>query len=64
MSRNYSAVLAPWTIGGVYLNYASEAAGESLDTEFGVQRFERLRAVKRRYDPGNRFRFNHNIPPD
>jgi FAD/FMN-containing dehydrogenase len=63
-ARAYTAALAPWTIGGSYLNYASEAAGESLDTEFGVQRFQRLRAVKRWYDPGNGFRFNHNIAPD
>jgi FAD/FMN-containing dehydrogenase len=63
-ARAYSAALAPWTIGGGYLNYASEAAGDSLDTEFGGERFERLRAVKRRYDPENRFRFNHNITPD
>jgi len=64
LARAYSAALAPWTIGGGYLNYASEAAGERLDTEFGAQRFERLREVKRRYDPANRFRFNHNIVPD
>jgi FAD/FMN-containing dehydrogenase len=64
-ARAYSAALAPWTIGGGYLNYASEAAtDDSLETEFGAQRYERLRAVKRRYDPANRFRFNHNIAPD
>jgi FAD/FMN-containing dehydrogenase len=64
-ARDYSAALAPWMIGGGYLNYASEAAaGDGLETEFGAQRFERLRAVKRRYDPANRFRFNHNIAPD
>lgn len=62
-ARGYSAALAPWTVGGGYLNYASETAADALDTEFGAQRFERLRSVKQQYDPANRFRFNHNIPP-
>jgi FAD/FMN-containing dehydrogenase len=62
-ARAYSAALAPWALGGGYLNYASEPAGETLETEFGSERFERLRAVKRRFDPGNVFRFNHNIAP-
>jgi Berberine and berberine like len=35
-----------------------------LETEFGVERFSHLQAVKRRYDPANAFRFNHNIAPD
>ena len=52
-----------WTIGGGYLNYASEAVGEGLETEFGVERLTRLQAVKKQYDPGNAFRFNHNIAP-
>jgi FAD/FMN-containing dehydrogenase len=63
-ARAYSRSLAPWQIGGGYLNYASEASADGLETEFGAQRFERLRAVKRQYDPTNVFRFNHNIPPD
>jgi FAD/FMN-containing dehydrogenase len=62
-ARAFSSELAPWTIGGGYLNYASEQAGESLETEFGAERFERLREVKRKFDPGNVFRFNHNIRP-
>jgi FAD/FMN-containing dehydrogenase len=62
-AREYSAGLEPWTLGGGYLNYASEPAGETLETEFGADRFSRLRAVKRQFDPENTFRFNHNIPP-
>jgi FAD/FMN-containing dehydrogenase len=63
-ARAYSMSLEPWRIGGGYLNYATEASADGLETEFGVQRFERLRAVKRQYDPSNLFRFNHNIAPD
>ena len=62
-AREYSAGLAPWTLGGGYLNYASEPAGETLETEFGADRFSRLRTVKRKFDPENTFRFNANIPP-
>jgi len=63
-ARTYSRSLEPWQIGGGYLNYAVEASADGLETEFGAQRFERLRAIKRQYDPGNVFRFNHNIVPD
>jgi FAD/FMN-containing dehydrogenase len=63
-ARSYSAALAPWAHGGGYINYASEAVGDGLQTEYGTQRFTRLREVKRQYDPDNRFRFNHNISPD
>jgi FAD/FMN-containing dehydrogenase len=63
-ARAYSSALEPWKIGGGYLNYATEASADGLETEFGAQRFERLRAVKRQYDPSNVFRFNHNIAPD
>lgn len=64
IARSFSSSLAPWAIGGGYINYASESAGDGMETEYGAQRFERLREVKRRYDPDNRFRFNHNISPD
>jgi len=62
-ARAYSAALAPWATGGGYINYASESIGDGLETEYGAQRFQRLREVKRQYDPDNRFRFNHNISP-
>ncbi|MGZ8740847.1 MAG: FAD-binding oxidoreductase [Gaiellaceae bacterium] len=63
-ARAYSRSLEPWKIGGGYLNYATETSADGLETEFGAERFARLRAVKRQYDPANVFRFNHNIAPD
>ena len=63
-ARSHTAALQPWTVGGGYLNYASEALADGLETEYGADRLERLRAAKRRYDPANVFRFNHNIAPD
>jgi FAD/FMN-containing dehydrogenase len=59
-ARGFSALLEPWTTGAAYVNYSSDVVGE---TEYGTERFARLRDVKRRYDPDNRFRFNHNISP-
>jgi FAD/FMN-containing dehydrogenase len=63
-ARGFTALLAPWATGGGYINYASESVGDGLETEYGSERFARLREVKRQYDPDNRFRFNHNISPD
>jgi FAD/FMN-containing dehydrogenase len=64
LARGYSSALEPWAIGGGYVNYATESAGDGMETEYGAQRLGRLRDVKRQYDPDNRFRFNHNISPD
>jgi len=63
-ARGFTSLLAPWATGGGYINYASESVGDGLETEYGAERYARLRDVKRRYDPDNRFRFNHNISPD
>lgn len=64
-ARAFAAALEPYsTTGGGYLNYS--ASDEPLDrvaAAFGDAAFTRLREVKRRYDPENRLRFNHNIPP-
>jgi FAD/FMN-containing dehydrogenase len=50
--------------GAGYGNYANaDEPMERVRAAFGDGRWDRLRAVKRRYDPDNVFRFNHNIPP-
>ena len=50
--------------GAGYGNYAqADEPIERVRAAFGDEGWNRLRAVKRRYDPDNVFRFNHNIPP-
>ena len=36
---------------------------ERVRATFGAESFERLQALKRRYDPDNVLRRNQNIPP-
>lgn len=50
--------------GAGYANYASaDETADRVRASFGAERFDRLAAVKRRYDPDNVFRFNLNVPP-
>jgi FAD/FMN-containing dehydrogenase len=64
-ARATSASLEPFSLrGGGYLNYApADETASRVERAFGAERFARLRAVKRRCDPENLFRFNANIPP-
>jgi FAD/FMN-containing dehydrogenase len=50
--------------GAGYLNYgAPDEPADRVRAAFGDIKYERLRAIKHRYDPDNLFRYNHNIPP-
>jgi FAD/FMN-containing dehydrogenase len=51
--------------GGAYLNFSGDEATDErvLQQQFGGN-LERLRAIKKRYDPANLFRINNNIKPD
>ena len=64
-ARDTTTALEPFSLrGGGYLNYAPEdEPAHRVEQAFGAESFARLRAVKRRVDPENRFRFNANIPP-
>ena len=50
--------------GAGYGNYAqADEPAERIRASFGSERYAKLVEVKRRYDPDNVFRYNHNIPP-
>jgi FAD/FMN-containing dehydrogenase len=63
-ARLTAAAIEPWSVSGGYANYMQ--ADEPLDrvrAAFGAGSFDRLRALKTRYDPGNVLHRNQNIPP-
>ena len=63
--RRTADALRPASLTGAgYGNYAPlDETDERVRAGFGAERYGRLRDVKRRYDPDNLFRFNHNIQP-
>jgi FAD/FMN-containing dehydrogenase len=65
-SRRVAAMLEPVSItGGGYMNYSPvDETPDRVRAAYGPERWERLVTVKRRLDPANVFRFNHNIQPD
>ena len=46
------------------VNFLMEEGEERVRQAYGTERYERLRALKRTYDPTNLFRLNQNIAPD
>ena len=61
--RRSSDALKPFATGGVYLNFTGEEGADRVRSGFENEIWERLVALKNKYDPGNMFRFNQNIKP-
>jgi hypothetical protein len=47
----------------VYVNFLMEEGEERVRQSYGAAKYERLKALKRKYDPENFLRLNQNIPP-
>jgi FAD/FMN-containing dehydrogenase len=63
-ARDTAAALQPWAVSGGYVNYMqADEPIERVRAAFGAEAFDRLRALKQRYDPENVLRRNQNIPP-
>jgi FAD/FMN-containing dehydrogenase len=65
--KGFSDAVAPLAMAGQYVNFlgsdATDPRAKAL-AAYGPAKLDRLIAVKRRYDPDNVFRINHNIAPD
>jgi FAD/FMN-containing dehydrogenase len=62
-ARSYWSALAPHH-AGVYVNFLMEEGEERVREAYGAQKYDRLKTLKRTYDPTNLFRLNQNITPD
>src|SRR5579883_1780613 len=61
--KGFFDTLAPYSSGAVYVNDLQNEGQERVRAAYG-DKYERLRALKRKYDPTNFFRVNQNIPPN
>ena len=61
--RNFWSALEPHHTS-VYVNFLMEEGEERVRQAYGAQKYDRLKALKRKYDPNNLFRLNQNISPD
>jgi hypothetical protein len=49
--------------GGAYVNFLGEEGADRVRAAYPGATWDRLAAIKARYDPTNLFHVNHNIPP-
>ena len=61
-ARDYWNALAPYHTS-VYVNFLMDEGEERIREAYGPAKYERLKALKKKYDPDNFFRLNQNIPP-
>jgi FAD/FMN-containing dehydrogenase len=50
-------------VSGAYANFLTTATDDDVAAVYPAETYERLAAVKRRYDPNNLFAHNHNVRP-
>jgi FAD/FMN-containing dehydrogenase len=62
--RQAMAIVEPDLLPGRYINELSDAGPEVTRASYGDAKLDRLRAVKRAWDPTNAFRLNHNVTPE
>jgi FAD/FMN-containing dehydrogenase len=61
-AKSYWEALRPYSAGAGYVNFIMDEGEESVKAVYR-DNYERLAAVKAKYDPGNLFRVNQNIRP-
>jgi len=61
-ARDYWNALHPYSAGGAYINFMMEEGEDRIKATYGSN-YEKLAAIKAKYDPENLFRVNQNIKP-
>ncbi len=62
-TKNYYDAVHPFSAGGAYVNFLMGDEGEERVKKTYGANYDRLVAIKRKYDPDNFFRVNQNITP-
>jgi FAD/FMN-containing dehydrogenase len=63
-TRGFNDAVARYTVPGVYLNFLIDEDEENrVRSTYGPEKYDRLVALKDKYDPDNVFRHNYNIRP-
>ena len=62
-ARGLWEALKPYHVGA-YVNFLHDEGRERVREVYGADKYNRLRALKRKYDPDNFFRLNQNVSPE
>ena len=62
-TRELSDAIQPFLHGGIYVNAFSDDSKQGIRAAYRPKTYERLVALKNKYDPENLFRLNPNIKP-
>jgi FAD/FMN-containing dehydrogenase len=62
-TKSYYDALHPYSAGGAYVNFLMGDEGEDRVKKTYGDNYERLVAIKNKYDPHNLFRVNQNVKP-
>jgi hypothetical protein len=63
-TREFMRAMEPFITPGISLNFTSDQDQEKVKDFFGRNgKYQRLIALKNKYDPNNMFRLNQNIKP-
>lgn len=61
-AREFFAKSKPFASGGAYINFLTEDETDRIESAYGAT-YNRLKEIKKKYDPANLFRMNQNIKP-
>jgi len=63
-ARRLWSALKPYHTDTVYVNFLMDEGKDRVRQAYGAERYDRLKSLKRKYDPENLFRLNQNIAPE
>ena len=62
-TKDLAGAMKPFSTGRAYLNVLGDEGQDRVEAAFGPAKYQRLRDLKKKWDPQNIFQLNQNIPP-